>query len=641
MTVVLTYTKLDGSKHKAGIDENISKIGFNYDKMISIDLSGIGECKNLQNLELQSNNLQTIDLKPLESCKSLQTLELGGDSLQTIDLSSLKSCDNLQELWLVGHQLQSLDISPLGHCKNLQTFGIGGSKLREIDLSPLKSCISLVQLRIGLTQVHSIDISPLNSCIKLQKLRLGWNKLQSIDLAPLSSCTNLQTLNLSKNELQSINLLPLKLATKLESIDLSENQLKRIDFSPLSTCTSLKDLSVEKNKLQSIDLIPLFFCTNMRMLDLSENELQSIDFTPVFCTPTISYDSTCKGFSWLETGNYEIVYDRPSIIYPWSVLYLIARLFGNDPRVQQDILFAMGFNKYGFIDCDLEVLFLSIPSHINIEEASKQVVKKLIQEIAESVDRGGTTTGLNLEELLTQHPEIAIRIQEISEIRDSEIRQVRVSESGSKANLQELWLTAFGYDVLTALGMKLETSMVDLEQIKHTFSDMRFELLGNRTSISGVKMGLILKMVVLWIIENRNNRWKEIEPSSLSQWWDELGIKRIEKLAYEERKRQYDEELLEESRSKFDYLHQVEQPHEEKEFEYDLDAIEEHKFEEERLFAKGKKLKRRGREDELDVIVELSPEEERLVSKGKKLKRREKEKKKKEKTPKRVQWRRS
>ena len=44
-------------------------------------------------------------------------------------------------------------------------------------------------------------------------------------------------------------------------------------------------------------------------------------------------------------------------------------------------------------------------------------------------------------------------------------------------------------------------------------------------------------------------------------------------------------------------------------------------------------------DDESDIQEEINPEEEKLIVKGKKIKRREKEKR--EKTPKRVQWRRS
>ncbi len=615
MTIVLTYTKLDGSKHKAGIDENISKISFNYDNMASIDLSGIGECINLQNLELQGNNLQTIDLATLGSCKSLKTLELGGNNLQSIDLDPLKSCNNLQELWVVGHKLQTINLSPLRHCTNLQTFGLGGSMLQNIDLTPLGSCINLSELRIGLTELQSINVFPLSSCINLRKFRFGWNKLRSIDLSPLSSCTSLQTINLSKNELQSIDLDPLRLTTKLQMIDLSDNHLKRIELSAFSSCAYLEDISLKENKLKSINLNPLWSCKNLKTLDLTKNELRSVDFTPIYFTRGVSIDDACKGYSWLIASREGIVYERPSDIYPWPFLHHIAKMFGKDPRVQQDILHAMGLKNYGFIDCDLEDLFLSIPPQITIEEAVKQVANGLIREIAKSVDRGGTTTGLRLEELITKHVEIAIRAQEITEIRDSEIKRVRVGESSNEVDLKELWLTAYGYDVLTALGKKLITSVSDFEQVKHTFSDMGFELQGNKTSIPGAKMGNILKMVVLWIIKNRNEQWYKISPVNLSRWWEELFEQQLNEFDFLERKREFDREIDEERRRKF------------YDFEEDESQINQTTEEDE--------------VDEVDVLDELNPEEERLFIKGKKMKRREREKEKKMKSGRGVQWRRS
>jgi len=614
MPVILSYTKLDGSEHKAGIDEEITKIGFNYDNMISIDLTGIEGCSNLQTLELKGNNLQSIDLAPLKSCTNLKTLELGGNNLQSIDLAPLKSCNTLQELWVVGHRLQTIDLSSLRYCNNLRTFGVGGSMIQNIDLAPLGFCISLSELRIGLTELQSIDVSPLSSCISLQKLRLGWNKLRSIDLSPLSSCANLQTLNLSKNELQSIDLDPLRLTTKLQVIDLSDNHLKRIDLSALSACTFLEDLSLEKNKLQSVDLIPLCSCTNMKTLDLSKNNLKSVELTPVYCTRDISFDSHCKGYSWLcpdKKENSEMVYDRPSSIFPWLALHHIAKKFGKDRRVQHDILVAMGLQKYGFIDHDLEDMFLSLPSHINTEEAIKQVTTRLVQEIAASVDRGGTTTGLRLEELLTLHGEIAIRTQEILEIRDSELRQVRVDEVDNKDELKKLWLTAYGYDVLTAVETNLETDAIDIEQIRNIFSDMGFELLGNNTSISGAKMDDMLEMVILWIVKNKNVQWSKIIPVDLSRWQEELYEKQLEELEIEEARRAFHREQEEEMRRFSE--HEQGYSH--------VDQINDEV------------------EDDADVFEEFDPEEEKILTKGKKLKRRERDKKKKEKSRKRVQWR--
>lgn len=131
--------------------------------------------------------------------------------------------------------------------------------------------------------------------------------------------------------------------------------------------------------------------------------------------------------------------------------------------------------------------------------------------MAKAADKGKATTGLKLEGLLTEHGDIAIRAQQIIGLRDAEMKQVQIGIQGNKVDLREFWLTAYGYDILSALGMGLTTNLEGLERIRTAFAELGFEVNTGETSVSGVKMRRPLKKAIWWIVQNRGRPWNEIE----------------------------------------------------------------------------------------------------------------------------------
>jgi len=211
----------------------------------------------------------------------------------------------------------------------------------------------------------------------------------------------------------------------------------------------------------------------------------------------------------------KVIYKIPINTYPWSFLYRITELFGKDYRVQQDILYAMGFRNYGFIDCDLSDFFLSIPADTPIDLAREQVRDKLLEDVVQAIDQGRTTTGLNVEEMSAQHVEIAERSQRISDLRKAEMKRVSVEVSrprGTKRTkevyLWELWFTAHGYEVLTALEMGYSTGLKSkrFEEVKKAFKELGFKLKTGKRS--GVEMSEELKQAIWWIIEHKGLSWE-------------------------------------------------------------------------------------------------------------------------------------
>ncbi|TFG28190.1 leucine-rich repeat domain-containing protein [Candidatus Thorarchaeota archaeon] len=384
----------------------------------------------------------------------------------------------------------------------------------------------IIRISLRSKRISSIDLKPLVSCTNLQLLSLGFNQLQTIDLSPLGSCSNLRHLELRGNLLQNINLSPLASCPNLFDLDLTNNRLHSIDLYPLASCDSLRSLRLGGNYPHSFDLSPLALCKDINFTTLSSN----------------------SSYSWLKVLLFEdeegtplkFDYKRPERSYPWSFLYRVLKEFGEDHRVQQDIIRALGFGYFGFVERDIRELLLSFPQETPLEVVQEQLKIKLIEEIVKVVDKGGTTTGLNLKRT-TQIGEIAKITQKIVEIRASEMKQVQVEvfedlppctcESSelipslvkgkrvcancgsvpSIVDLHELWLTAYGYEVLTALGIRFSTDLKGLEQIKNALAELGFQLKSGDTSVSGVKMSDELKQTIWWIAENRGKTWNEID----------------------------------------------------------------------------------------------------------------------------------
>ncbi len=486
MTIVLMYTTEDGTKEQVEFQNDVVEVDLSYRRITSIDLTPLSSCSSLQKLYLYSNQLQTIDLAPLSSCSSLQALHLDGNQLQTIDLAPLSSCSSLQTLNLYSNQLQSIDLAPLSSCSSLQTLNLYNTQLQTIDLAPLSSCPNLQALTLSDTQLQTIDLAPLSSCSSLQKLWLDRNQLQTIDLAPLSSCSSLQALNLQVNQLQTIDLAPLSSCSSLQKLNLAVNQLQTIDLAPLSSCSSLQKLYLHENLLQTNDAVHSW-------LPLSTATREAVYTTPP----------------------REVVYARPTDTYTWQFLLRVAQEQGTNWRVQQDILHALGLGEYGFIDHDLADLFRSIPVDTSVELAREHVAKILVNEIVRAVDTDGATTGFKVEELLAQHGEIAVRTQRIIELRGVEMQRVVVGVSDTEVDLRELYLTAYGYNILTALSMHLTTNLEGLERVRTALGELGFELKTGETSKSGVKMSNDLTEVIWWILKNKGRPWNEIEESAI------------------------------------------------------------------------------------------------------------------------------
>ncbi|MHA2046857.1 MAG: hypothetical protein ACW99G_18865 [Candidatus Thorarchaeota archaeon] len=344
----------------------------------------------------------------------------------------------------------------------------------------------------------------------IKKMNLSERNIKSIDLTQLISCVDLQELYLDNNKLQSI------------------------DLSPLSSCTDLEIIGLRRNKLKSIDITPL---VNMNIeVMLTHNKLDSIDTTPLLDEySSVWVDSNCIQYSWIRRAGRFGVYRRPTS--PWppvpsfdDLLHQLeerGRLWSSDSggvlRKIQDQLAVIGLGNYGFIERDVypqirnEVF--EFRQLIDRNKAQNSIVQTLLNAVMLAIENNGSTTGLHLDVLSERHVELAEQYQDIIDLRQKEMDNVRVGiDDSGEADLSELWLTAHGYEILTTHNSQLvsdcfirkTTDSLGLEQVKKTFAEFDHDLRVGNSSRPGVKMSNELKECIWWIVNHWGMEWREI-----------------------------------------------------------------------------------------------------------------------------------
>ncbi|XP_078285863.1 leucine-rich repeat-containing protein 61 isoform X4 [Rhinoraja longicauda] len=106
-------------------------------KMNICNLGCIGDCVNLERLDLSRNDIS--NLKPLASLKLLTVLNLSANRISNLD--PLYSCENLQNLNLAGNLISSVDVlRSITKLKNLDTIRLKDTVCSfsnpEIDSNP-------------------------------------------------------------------------------------------------------------------------------------------------------------------------------------------------------------------------------------------------------------------------------------------------------------------------------------------------------------------------------------------------------------------------------------------------------------------------------------------------------------------------
>lgn len=161
---------------------------FEENKGNTLDLSAIGECTQIKNLQIQvwCENIEDLDITPIGNLTELEVLELrmSGTKIQRVDLGALSNLNKLKEfLYEANSEINNeTDINAISNFRNLE--------------------------KLQLTSVNASNLTGLENLEKLEDVTIisAYNYKDNLDTNTLAKMKNLKRLKINiPNELDWIN----------------------------------------------------------------------------------------------------------------------------------------------------------------------------------------------------------------------------------------------------------------------------------------------------------------------------------------------------------------------------------------------------------------------------------------------------
>ncbi|CAG4935786.1 unnamed protein product [Parnassius apollo] len=258
----------------------------NYDwspnKNLELSLGTFNGLKELQVLDLGTNNLKAIPPEVFCPLDNLQVLNVTFNKLKSIDRIGFgKNCGSgLTSLDLSYNELKSLsDESEISGLRRLQELRLQHNNITDISGEILNGFTALRILNISNNYLHSIPEGTFTNTKELREVYLNNNLLYELARGVFHRLDQLLVLDLSNNLLSSahidggtfIGLI------RLVILNLSNNALTRIDGKTFKDLFFLQILDLRNNSIGYIEentFLPLY---NLHTLNLAENRLHTID----------------------------------------------------------------------------------------------------------------------------------------------------------------------------------------------------------------------------------------------------------------------------------------------------------------------------------------------------------------------------
>ncbi len=301
-----------------------------------MDLTGIQECVNLEDLDVSSTTITQLDLS-----HNLQLAELNvsGTKLTSLDVSQntllkvldisdtaiemidLKSADSLVDLNISNTSVAKLDVSNHSQLERinivnapLTELNISGTKLSALDVSTNTVLISLNVLE---TAISRLDLS---HNLQLAELNVSGTKLTSLDV---SQNTLLKVLDISDTAIEMIDL---KSADSLVDLNISNTSVAKLDVSNHSQLerinivnAPLTELNISGTKLSALDVSTNTVLISLNVLETAISELNvshntSLAILEVSKTVKLRVSTGLKA-SIYQVGQYVSIDGVTGIVY--------------------------------------------------------------------------------------------------------------------------------------------------------------------------------------------------------------------------------------------------------------------------------------------------------------------------------------
>jgi len=320
-----------------------------------------------------------------------------------------------------------------------------------------KSDTSVIDLRMR--AALTVDLSALVECSKIETLDISHNLIESIDLSPLQESTTLRRLQLQDNRLTRLDLWSLVKCRDLEVIDACSNRLRTLDITPVFTCSETRTDSTVVLTADSV----LKYVASLKDL---KNRFHSVrtDHSSWTATPIIiwvDYPELVRRLGWRTVSDrIRSILDRTPSRH-WF-------------HLQRGLLEGLGMDELAGFDGNPRMLLDTLSDDDDSESALDSIYDRAVELLSDQVKKGGPTLFLNIGTM--RNTRASKLIPEIIKQRQREIETLTIPVLRGRAFLQSLWLTSYGFHLLSALRVGLSTDSRGLEKAKAAVAEMGYEL---------------------------------------------------------------------------------------------------------------------------------------------------------------------
>jgi hypothetical protein len=314
---------------------------------------------------------------------------------------------------------------------------------------------------------QKVDLSNLTQCMHLEKLNLSHNMLEELDLTPLAGCSTIKEINLESNHLTELNLWPLKDSMKLVTIDVSENRLHGLDLTPIFLNTKVK---MDSSVVVSADNILRYVFTKNELVE--QFQLLRPDGANWSVPPVVlwnMYSSMNKQYDWAHLRErIDTVLQRMTPLQWYGA--------------QRGLLEGFNISEIAGFDGDPRLLLDNTVMKMSYEEARQAIFDTAVKLLEEQIHSGGPTLFLDIIGLKNTSASKLIPL--IVETRKHEVEKTTILIKGSKVFLRPLWITHYGFKILSASGMGLTTDLDNLESLRKNFDELGINLETQKVTIA-------------------------------------------------------------------------------------------------------------------------------------------------------------
>ena len=325
------------------------------------------------------------------------------------------------------------------------------------------------------------------------RIDMSMRAAKRVDLSELEKCQDLRSVNLSNNMLEELDLEPLSDNLSLNELMLDSNYLQILDLWPLAGCVNLQTLNLTNNRIHGLDLTPVFLKAHLHLdtfvvinadyilrFVMTRKELEKRfrlyrpDRAPWTATPVIIWNK----YEMLFTPYYANFSSKP---LQWSdIRDRIDTILGQVSEeqwfpIQRGLMMGLSLDELQGYDGDPRNLLEGTSGKMGFEQARQTIFENAIGLIEEQVENGGSTLFLGIDAMKTTRA--SKLIPKIVEARKREIEKVLVLTKGSKAIIDSLWLSHYGFMILDVLNIRSTNQFGDeLILLQDRFDKLGFEL---------------------------------------------------------------------------------------------------------------------------------------------------------------------